>query len=232
MDRHSIGEVVVTGEQGELLGLVTQTNLLGTPSQPEVYNLAEVMEKKITSLETQKVALLENRILELEQQLESRTAALKAKAKREKLLLELATQIGSSLSLQNMLEKTVEQIKQVLDCDRVNIWQFENDWQSIIVAESTDSSLSLVGEQIDNNWFKSYSSLMYRLGWVSIVSDIHTTQMSDSEREMLIRLQTRAKIWVPLLCGNELWGLLNVSESHYPRQWRPEDVELLQTLSI
>gem|GEM_PF-5938380 len=34
---------------------------------------------------------------------------------------------------------------------------------------------------------------------------------------MLIRLQTQAKIVVPLLCGDELWGLLNASESQHAR---------------
>lgn len=231
MEQHLIHQLMVVGEQGELLGIVTQTNLLGTLSQRELYNLVDVVERKVARSEVQKVALLENRIVELEQQVESKTVALQAKAKQEKLLLELATQIRASPSLQNILKTTVEQIRQVLDCDRVNIWKFENDWQSIVVAESTNSSLSLVGEHIDNNWLKSYSSI-YSSGWVSIVSDTHTTQMSDPEREMLTRLQTRAKILVPLLCGNELWGILNVSESHYPRQWRSEEVELLQTLSI
>ncbi|NEQ75511.1 MAG: PAS domain S-box protein [Okeania sp. SIO2C9] len=232
MDRHLIHQLVVVGEQGELLGIVSQSNLLATINPQELYNLAKVLEKKVTRLEAEKVALLENRILELEQQLETRYAALQAKAQREKLVLELAMQIRSSLSLQKMLDTTVEQVRLLLDCDRVNIWQFEDDWQSIVVAESTESSLSLVGERIDNNWFKQQPSHIYSMDWVSIVSDIYTTPMSDSEREMLIRLQTRAKIWVPLLCGNELWGWLNVTESHYPREWQPEDVELLQALSI
>ncbi|NET27838.1 PAS domain S-box protein [Okeania sp. SIO1I7] len=232
MDRHLIHQLVAVGEQGELLGIVSQSNLLATLNPRELYNLAKILEKKVKRLEAEKVALLKSRIIELEQQVETRYAALQAKAQREKLVLELAMQIRSSLSLQKMLDTTVEQVRLLLDCDRVNIWQFEDDWQSIVVAESTESSLSLVGERIDNNWFKQQPSHIYSMDWVSIVSDIYTTKMSDSEREMLIRLQTRAKIWVPLLCGNELWGWLNVTESHYPREWQPEDVELLQALSI
>ncbi|MEM9772663.1 MAG: PAS domain S-box protein, partial [Cyanobacteria bacterium P01_D01_bin.73] len=41
-----------------------------------------------------------------------------------------------------------------------------------------------------------------------------------------------AKILVPLLCGDTLWGLLNVSESDFSRNWTPEDVEFLKALSV
>ena len=42
----------------------------------------------------------------------------------------------------------------------------------------------------------------------------------------------RANILVPLLCGNELWGWLNVTESQHTRNWKPEEVELLKALSV
>ncbi len=93
-------------------------------------------------LEAQKVQQQENLI---EQQVETRTAALNTKVQREKLVADLATKIRSSLSLQTILDTTVQQVRQVLGCDRVNIWRFEADREIIVVAESTDSSLSLLG---------------------------------------------------------------------------------------
>ncbi|WP_334311690.1 PAS domain S-box protein [Kamptonema animale] len=229
MEQHSIRRLAVTGEQGELLGIVTQTSLLQAINPLEIYKLAEMLEQKVVRLETEKVQLLENL---LEQQVEARTAALNTKVQREKLVADLAAQIRSSLSLQTILDTTVEQVRQVLGCERVNIWQFEADWQTIAVAESTDSSLSLLGERIDDTCFKQEQAEIYRQGRVRVVTDTSTTEMSDCHREMLIRLQTRAKIIVPLLCGDELWGLLNASESQHAREWQPEEVELLQALSL
>ena len=134
-------------------------------------------------LETEKVQLLGNL---LEQQVEDRTAALNAKVLREKLVADLATQIRSSLSLQTILDTTVQQVRQVLGCDRVNIWQFEADWQTIAVAESTDSSLSLLGERIDDTCFKQYRAEIYRQGHFRVITDIFTTEMSDCHRDLLI----------------------------------------------
>ncbi|MBD2578042.1 PAS domain S-box protein [Oscillatoria sp. FACHB-1406] len=55
--------------------------------------------------------------------------------------------------------------------------------------------------------------------------------MSDCHREMLISLQTRAKILVPLFCEGEAWGTINATETQ-PRDWQPTEIEFLQSLSM
>jgi PAS domain S-box-containing protein len=232
MEQRSIRRLAVTGELGELLGIVTQTSLLQALNPLELYNLAQKWEEKVVRLEAEKVVLLANRNLELEQQVEARTVALNTKVQREKLLADLATQIRSSLSLQTILDTTVQQVRQALGCARVNIWRFEADGEIIVVAESTDSSLSLLGQRVNDTCFKQDNPGIYRQGHVRVVPDISTAKISDCHRQMLIRLQTKAKIVVPLLCGDELWGLLNASESQHARDWQPEEVELIQALSV
>jgi CBS domain-containing protein len=142
VNQRSSRRLAVTGELGELLGIVTQTSLLQALNPLELYKLAQKLKEKVVRLEAQKVQQQENLI---EQQVETRTAALNTKVQREKLVADLATKIRSSLSLQTILDTTVQQVRQVLGCDRVNIWRFEADREIIVVAESTDSSLSLLG---------------------------------------------------------------------------------------
>ncbi|MEM7773675.1 MAG: PAS domain S-box protein, partial [Cyanobacteria bacterium P01_A01_bin.37] len=189
-----------------------------------------MLEKEVAQLEAEKIYLLENRTAELERQVVTRTASLKAKVERERLLAELTTQIQSSLNIQTILETTVEQVRRVLGCDRVNIWRFEADWQTIAVAESTASSPSLIGERVHDDCLQDYLEL-YRQGRIRVVTDIHTIDITDCHRDMLIGLHTRAKILVPLWCGDDLWGLLNATESQKARDWHPDEVELLQVLS-
>ncbi|MEH1949735.1 MAG: GAF domain-containing protein [Nostoc sp.] len=232
MEQRLIRRLAVTGKQGELLGIVTKANLLQALNPLELYKLAEVLEKKSVQLEAEKIELLETRNVELEQQIEARMTLLIAKAERERLVLTIALQIRSSLSLQTILDSTVTEVRQLLGCDRVNIWQFEPDWQTIVVAESTDSSLSLIGQRVGDTCLKQNYTEIYSQGRIRIVSDIYKAKISDCHRDMLIALQTRAKILVPLFCGDQLWGLLNVTESQHPRDWEPEEVELLQALSV
>lgn len=76
MEQRLIRRLAVTGEFGELLGIVTQTNLLQALNPTEIYNLAKVLEAKVEQLESEKVTLLENRNVDLESQVKERTASL------------------------------------------------------------------------------------------------------------------------------------------------------------
>ena len=232
LQQRHIRHLPILDDRDRLIGLVTQESLLHALNPLELYERIEVLEQMVTCLEAEKEALLEHRTSELERQVEARTAVLEAKAEREKVVTQIDTQIQSSLNLQTILNTTVEQVWQALGCDRVTIWRFEADWQSLVVAEATDSPLSLVGERLDNSWFTQEPTEIYRQGWIRVVPDIYAADLSASHREMLIRLQTRATIVAPLLCGDTLWGLLNASESRHVREWQPEDVELLQALSV
>ncbi len=66
----------------------------------------------------------------------------------------VATQIRSSLSLQTILDTTVEEIRPLLNCERVNIWQLDANGKVITVAESTNSALSLLAQQIQEQCFR------------------------------------------------------------------------------
>jgi two-component system NtrC family sensor kinase len=167
----------------------------------------------------------------LEEQVATRTHILQTLADRERMQANLATQIRASLDLETILETATREIRAILQCDRVNIWRFGDNWQPFVVAESTDSPLSLIGEWVNDTCLQDYAEI-YRQGRVRVIPDIHTVDLSDCHREMLVRLQVRAKVLVPLLCGDQLWGLLNVTESSKARHWQPEEVELLKALSL
>lgn len=232
MKQRLIGQLAVTNEQGNLLGIVTQTSLLQALNPLELYKLVEILEKKVLQLEAEKTILLETRTVELEQEVEARKIALQTKGEQEKLVAVISTQIRSSLSLQTILDTAVEEIRRLLNCDRVTIWQLEGNGKVTTVAESTNSGLSLLGKQIQDQCISQQLVEMYSQGKMRVVSDIYTTEMSDCHRNMLIGLQIRAKILMPLMCGDELWGFLNVSEGQHPRQWQESEIELLQLLTI
>lgn len=230
--RHFIKQVVVTGNHGELLGIVTQTNLLQAFNPSELYKLAEELDTQVRQLEEEKIYLLENRAVELEKQVEDQTNLLQSRIDREGLIAHLAIQIRSSLNLQTILNNTVEQVRRILNCDRVNICQFKADSQGVVVAESTDSPVSLIGEYIEDMCYMDSQAEAYPKSNIRVVSDIYTTEISDYHLELLTRLQIRAKVLVPLYCGDKLWGFLNVIESEKPRNWKLEEIDLLQTLSV
>jgi len=98
MEQKLIRRLVVTGDQGELLGIVTQTNVLKVFNPLEVYSLAEMLEAKVLQLEAEKAEILAGRTAELERLVEERTTSLKMAAERERLVAEIADHIRVSLN--------------------------------------------------------------------------------------------------------------------------------------
>jgi two-component system NtrC family sensor kinase len=57
-------------------------------------------------------------------------------AERESLLRLIGNQIRSTLDLGTILETAVREVRQLLQCDRVIIYQFEDNWQGKVVVEN------------------------------------------------------------------------------------------------
>ncbi|MBD2189836.1 CBS domain-containing protein [Pseudanabaena mucicola] len=64
MEQRLIRRLIVTGTQGELVGIVTQSSLLKVFNPLELYSLTEILEAKVAYLESEKAALLQNQNIE------------------------------------------------------------------------------------------------------------------------------------------------------------------------
>jgi signal transduction histidine kinase len=163
---------------------------------------------------------------------EERTATLKAKAEQERLIAMIASQIRSSLELPDILNMTVEKVRMVLGGDRVAIWQVQPERKMLALAESIASDIgTLLGQQVYYPCFSPVYLDDYQQGRLRVISDIYTAEMTDDERVLLEKLQTRAKVLLPIIHDQKLWGLIEVTESHTARQWQPNELEFLQQIS-
>lgn len=232
MEQHFIHRVIVVGDQGELLGIVTQSSLLQALNPLELYKLTEILEAKVERLETEKMSLLQARASELEHKVHNYTADLKAKVKREKLLKEIALQIHSSFDVTSVLNIAVDQVRRVIDCERAYIWQFTPNSQSMMVAESTRTSVSLLGQAMADQWVETYLIAPSRTGRLQVVADVNQGEITDDYRAFLRRLQAQAIVLVPLISHGRPWGGLGVCESHCARNWLADEIELLKALAV
>ena len=232
MEQRFIGRLTVIGSQGQLLGIITKSSLLQVLNPLELYKLTEVLEQKVLQLEAEKVGFLENRTIKLEQQVEERTVALKAQAEQGYLIASIASQIRSSLDLQVILNTTVEKLQSILGCDRVTIWQLQPDLRMMAAAEAASGQINVrLGQQVYDLSFSLDWLDAYQAGGVRVVSDIYTEDLTNSRRDLLKQPQTRAKVLLPIIQGNTLWGLLEATESYVSRQWQPEEISLLEQLA-
>ncbi|GGA07877.1 response regulator [Okeania sp. KiyG1] len=232
MEEHNIRRLMVTGEQGELIGIVTQTSVLQAINPQEVRKLTEVLEQRVVRLEAERIKLLENRTVELERLVEARTNTLKAKAEREKLMMTVADQIRSSLDLQKILDTAVQEIPSLLHCHRAMVYQFHPNSSDTVVAESiAEGERSLLDAEFAHIWVTPEWMEQYRHGHIRVVNNVYESGISPENQEILVRSGLRATLVVPIIVEKELWGLILASHDR-AYAWEKDGIDLLQRLSI
>ncbi|MBZ8178727.1 PAS domain S-box protein [Oscillatoria salina] len=232
MQRRRIRRLVVTGSGGELQGIVTQSSLLRPLDPVNLYDVVEVLQQKVCRLETENWQLLQQKNTDLEQQVQERAAALQQQARRDRLLADISLHIRQSIDINDILNITVTEIREFFAADRVIIYRFSEDWSGIVVSESVaEGAESLMGRVIYDPCFAPNWVEPYKKGRIHPVSDIYTAGMARCHLELLEQLQIRAKLLVPVLTGEELWGLMSVNQCWESRQWQPEEIELLEKVA-
>jgi len=158
--------------------------------------------------------------------------ALRQQIEREQLVLEIAQRIRSSLKLEEILRTTVSEVRQFLQVDRVFIYRFEPDWGGVVVVESVGSNWKpIIGSRLkDPTFAKSYIQA-YTQGRIQATVDIYAGGLTPCYVDFLAQFQVRADLVVPILQGEELWGLLVANHCLEPRQWQQLEIDLLKSLA-
>jgi GAF domain-containing protein len=137
------------------------------------------------------------------------------------------------LKLDDVLNTAVAEVRQLLHCDRTLIYRFNPDWSGTIDVESIGPGWRpALGATIEDSCFKETKALDYQKGRIRAIEDIYKADLSPCHVELLEQFQVRANLVVPILQGNQLWGLLVAYQCSGPRQWQVEEVELLRQLSV
>ncbi|MBM0745242.1 PAS domain S-box protein (plasmid) [Phormidium sp. CLA17] len=159
-------------------------------------------------------------------------AALHQQAMRQRLLMVVTQNIRQTLDLSHILETTVTEVRQFLQTDRVLIYQFGSDWSGSIIAESVvEGWQSILGMQITDTYFVNIQGEAYEPGSIKVTNDIYRANLEPCHLALLEQLQVRAKLVVPILYDNRLWGLLIAHHCQSPRQWETSEIELQRQLA-
>jgi GAF domain-containing protein/anti-sigma regulatory factor (Ser/Thr protein kinase) len=151
---------------------------------------------------------------------------------RERFIARVAQTIRQSLNLHQVLNTTVEEVRQFLQVDRVLVYKFSADWSGQIAAESvSDSRFSLINRNVSDPCFSESLVSLYQQGRIHRISDILTADVDPCYAEWLTSLDVKAVLMIPILVRNELWGLLAAHQCTSARQWQELNWLMLQQLS-
>ncbi|WP_242051438.1 PAS domain S-box protein [Nostoc sp. FACHB-280] len=183
-------------------------------------------------------------------------AALRESVEREKAIAQVIQRMRQTLDLQTIFAATTEELRQVLNCDRVVVYRFNPDWSGEFVSESmSEGWISLMLEQISdpiiaNNVLedgrcleKILQSAAYPIQDTYLqanqggvynqdinfrsVPDIYKADFDSCYLDLLERFQAKAYIIVPIFCGSKLWGLLASYQNSSPREWKTGEINIV-----
>ncbi|MFN9359835.1 MAG: ATP-binding protein [Pseudanabaena sp.] len=160
---------------------------------------------------------------------------IQQQAEGERLLREITQRIRQSLDLVTIFNTATEEIRQFLYADRVGVLRFDpksNNTQGEFVSESlVDGVTSIVTISIDEHCFGEKHTIYYQKGRIQSLDDIYQANIKGCYRELLESFQIRANLVVPLLNGEDLWGLLCIHQCHEPRAWQEPEIEFVQQIA-
>ncbi|MDZ8236359.1 MAG: PAS domain S-box protein [Nostoc sp. ChiQUE01a] len=158
-------------------------------------------------------------------------AMLRQQATGERLISEVTQQIRRSLNLEEVLNTTVNSIRECLRSDCVAIYQLAADGSGCFAAASVADGYPQQLRQTILPFCIQENFSHYYQGLPTILNDIQQSDFCTDVFELLQLYQVKAAMVVPILNGEHLWGLLITYQCATPRNWQPFEVNLLQQLA-
>ncbi|HEY9804172.1 MAG TPA: diguanylate cyclase [Leptolyngbyaceae cyanobacterium] len=172
---------------------------------------------------------------ELLAQAELKAAELHKANQQQEILFNLVAEIRESLNLDTLFKTTVREVRKALRADRVGIFRFDpesNYTCGEFVAENVlpdyDSAIAI---KVRDNCFAENYAVHYHQGRIQVLSNIYEAGLKDCHLSLLEKFQIKAKIVVPVMKGNTLWGLLCVHQCRCSREWKTTEIQFIQQLA-
>ncbi|MEH2026108.1 PAS domain S-box protein [Nostoc sp.] len=176
--------------------------------------------------------------------------ALRESAERERAIAQVIQRMRQTLDLETIFAATTEELRQVLNCDRVVVYRFNPDWNGEFVSESVGNGwISLIEEHNNHpdltegilqdgrclakildsadNQVEDPALQVTPGASFLCIPDIYNAEFHPAYINLLERFQAKAYIIVPILHGNQLWGLLASYQNSDPRQWKPGEINIV-----
>ncbi len=172
-------------------------------------------------------------------------------AQRERLE-EIAKQMRSCSEAETLLVVTVKEVQEIFQSDRVLIYRFPDTSEpplpnalGVVVAESLKRGWTpAMDESLPALTFGLDEPEEYLLKQVVALADIHNTDITPYQRQLLDKFQVKASLSIPIIIDNESfsdashpqskiesWGLLVVQQCSDSRQWQEYEISLLKQIS-
>jgi len=179
---------------------------------------------------------LQEQNLQLEQEIKQRQRQeeeLKRQYQRSQLFAEVTLKIRQSLNIEEILQAAVTEVQKILQADRVLIYHLWSDGTGSSVAEAVlPGWCAVLRQKFPQEVFPEDYRQLYRQGRICRLADVEKEEkVSPCLVQFVQQFQVKAKLVVPIIAKEELWGLLIAHECASSRHWTDFETQLLQQLA-
>ncbi|MEM7554704.1 MAG: GAF domain-containing protein [Cyanobacteria bacterium P01_A01_bin.84] len=172
---------------------------------------------------------------------------------RQEAISNIVAKIRSSLDVEIIFSTTTEEIRKLLEVDRVVVYRFNTDWSGKFVAESVVQgypSLMQIQWKEDNirqnvnecsikdlssssdTYLMETKAISFAQGTIfRVCNNIYNAGFSDCYIKVLETYHAKAYVIIAIHEKEKLWGLLAVYQNSETREWQDFEVQFLKQIS-
>jgi methyl-accepting chemotaxis protein PixJ len=148
------------------------------------------------------------------------------RATRSQLFIDVTRQIRASLSAEDVIKTTVNEVRKAMNADRVVIYSFDDQWYGTVIAESVLPGYpKALWAKIKDPCFAEGYVEQYQSGRVQATPNILEAGLTECYLKQLEPFLVKANLVAPILNNNRLFGLLIAHQCSGPRQWQDPEVD-------
>jgi GAF domain-containing protein len=152
-------------------------------------------------------------------------------------LQRIITQLSTTLERDSQVVTVTRDLQHKLKADRVLLYYFYRPWKGRVTFEAlSDPQFSIFGSTGPDECFTDEYAALYLAGRIRAIADIETEPIADCHRNFLREMRVQANLVVPVLVGDDLWGLLVAHHCQSPHVWTDDDIAAVlygaETLAI
>lgn len=162
----------------------------------------------------------------------------------QKLSADIARQIYQGAIATEILETATVRSCQLLNCDRVFIYQFHPQGGGAIVAESVGFNETAVVPPLQPS--EEFDCFIRAIGGIAresyAIANVDEAALSQRDRQCCQRLQIKASLSTPIILPSKArspatespqpWGILVAYQCSEARIWQREELELLENIAL
>lgn len=156
---------------------------------------------------------------------------LRTQYEQDKLINKIIDRIRNTIELTTMLQTTVQEVRDLVQTNRVLIYQLMPDGTGQVLAEAVDKHTpSLLGMRFNPEVFPPDCYSAFVQGRISIINN-PTEVRTPCLGEFMNSLGVKAVVVIGLILAEQLWGLLILHQCDQERVWQPTEIKLLERIS-